>query len=83
MPALLATRTRVAQEGVCWRGCCAAAPAHTLLQQGAALRGEQEQWVHQNALVVFLGTIDIADKGITMVAISALCHLVEQYTREV
>ena len=41
MPALLATRVRVAQEGVCW-------------QQGAALRVEREHRVHHKAL---LGTI--------------------------
>jgi len=29
---LLATRTRIAQEeGVCWRGCPAASPAHAFL----------------------------------------------------
>ena len=47
---MLAARTRVAQEGVCWRGRTAATPAHTPLQQGAALRVEREQRGHQKAL---------------------------------
>jgi hypothetical protein len=51
---LLATRVRIAQA----EGVLAAAPPrqHTLpLQQGAALRVQQEKWVHQKALPA-LGT---------------------------